>query len=1241
MDRKNLNQSILKIAVIICLLLAPAMIFGQTPPGPVGVNWVLVTFNQPPTTYTVTKAPLRYNKQMALSFHADDGILDAYTVAFPFFTGIQVGNSNYPGLFYTDGCGNDISFKLSSSIFSFNGISGPDVHAPGNNFNAISWPQLDTMYQNNCAIFNHGVNSENYSDPASIQYSIKRNESYIRRKLVETTPGGVKTKLFVNPNGNINWSPYAFNLGYMAALNQAGGGILGNLGGNVNAIAWNQPYNIIRLQGENTNVPNLVAQMQNLSINGANYWATVFTHSIVNNYPLAKFTADFNAVAATYGKFGSDNLWMSTEEEIINYLTVRDATTLNTGVAGNNLIIMFEGAIPSDMRFHALSLVINADATITNIQVNGGTNNTFTGVGLNQALINLEWEGTYIHPFEVLADSFVTIAEQTQAQFDCWIAMDYVMMVPPGPERSELKLRLCGIPNVQYEDGFCDECEFTLGPDTTICQGYCVTLSAPAGTGYTYLWSTGSTSQSITVCPMQDTTYWVELTTANNCVASDTINIFVLPSPVFDLGEDIEACAGDTVTITGPEFEEEYIYMWYVDGNLQNESSYVFEFVVQDTSVVWLDILTPNTCVASDTVMVNALPSPLVQLGGDISECLGVELTFTYTPEEDDVMQWFLNGVFTGVSDSTFTIIVTDTAEIVLFVTNLDGCTASDTVNVFALDTPLFEFEEDITGCLGDTLTLVSGFDDSYYFQWFVDGEQTGINTPYIDLFIESDVEIKLVVTSQQGCSHTDSTLITAVASPQITVSPQQSVVCPEFPVNLSATVSGATAFSWWDGMTQLNRVVVPQVADTVYHYWAVAVNEFGCVAIDTARVVTNKKPSVAIEVLQGSTVQCAGDTITLMAMNTGNMFFQTIVWNHTDTLDAGNGLIRSFTPMQSQWLVVEVFSTQGCRDADSIYLTTKPSPNVSITASSTEVCQGSPVLLQASGAPSFVWSTGQTATSVTVKPMENTVYWVVGTNQQGCSASDTVTITTLPVEPIVLGGIYPVYCLNDQPTLISASPFGGTLSGPGLMGSMFNPQLAGDGVHYISYHYENAFGCVSHDSVRVTVFGGNTPIDLGTPALICPQEELILDAGSGFQQYYWSTGDTTQTVTISGSDYMPGTFRVISVVGVLSGCTASGSVSVGIRTDCYTDNQEIVIPEAVIIPNPNRGVFLYYPGNELNDVVVRVFDVRGLPVQTFMLNACSNDSPCSINIGEQAAGLYIVTVTAPGVHQMHKMIVR
>ncbi|MBC6410173.1 MAG: gliding motility-associated C-terminal domain-containing protein [Ekhidna sp.] len=60
-----------------------------------------------------------------------------------------------------------------------------------------------------------------------------------------------------------------------------------------------------------------------------------------------------------------------------------------------------------------------------------------------------------------------------------------------------------------------------LGNDTTICIDEVLTLDA--GTGTSYVWSTGETTQTINV----DTTgtYWVEVTTANGCTDFDDIEV--------------------------------------------------------------------------------------------------------------------------------------------------------------------------------------------------------------------------------------------------------------------------------------------------------------------------------------------------------------------------------------------------------------------------------------------------------------------------------------------------------------------------------------------------------------------------------------------------------------------------------------------------------------------------------------------------------------------------------------------
>ncbi len=183
---------------------------------------IVVTFEQVPGSATAIKAPLKYNKDFALSMQIDDGHESIYTDAFPVFMGGEYGSQTLPGLTYTDGCGNEINFKMSTAQYSFNGDSenGPDTHVPGSGYSMVTWPQMDILYKNGWGIINHGVNGNASSAPNFMEYSLNRNKSYTRRKLINTTEGGVLTNVHVNPNGQTPWSQAAFNLGYLAALNQ-------------------------------------------------------------------------------------------------------------------------------------------------------------------------------------------------------------------------------------------------------------------------------------------------------------------------------------------------------------------------------------------------------------------------------------------------------------------------------------------------------------------------------------------------------------------------------------------------------------------------------------------------------------------------------------------------------------------------------------------------------------------------------------------------------------------------------------------------------------------------------------------------------------------------------------------------------------------------------------------------------------------------------------------------------------
>ena len=80
--------------------------------------------------------------------------------------------------------------------------------------------------------------------------------------------------------------------------------------------------------------------------------------------------------------------------------------------------------------------------------------------------------------------------------------------------------------------------EIEADPGTTITEGESVTLTATTdAVGGTFVWSTGETTQTITVMPEETTTYTVVVTDENGCTAEDSITITVEESEcsTFDL----------------------------------------------------------------------------------------------------------------------------------------------------------------------------------------------------------------------------------------------------------------------------------------------------------------------------------------------------------------------------------------------------------------------------------------------------------------------------------------------------------------------------------------------------------------------------------------------------------------------------------------------------------------------------------------------------------------------------------
>ncbi|MFZ4400682.1 MAG: LamG-like jellyroll fold domain-containing protein [Bacteroidales bacterium] len=143
-----------------------------------------------------------------------------------------------------------------------------------------------------------------------------------------------------------------------------------------------------------------------------------------------------------------------------------------------------------------------------------------------------------------------------------------------NPDRNSplqlLKLTLGTIPTVN------------LGNDTTLTQGSTLNLNA-GNAGCTYLWSTGATTQTLSV--NTSGTYWVKVTNSGGCFNSDTINISLTTSsnPL----NDTIICKGENVILTAnaTAIGSSWLYFQDFENTVGNEWNNNNRFTFNGTKV--------------------------------------------------------------------------------------------------------------------------------------------------------------------------------------------------------------------------------------------------------------------------------------------------------------------------------------------------------------------------------------------------------------------------------------------------------------------------------------------------------------------------------------------------------------------------------------------------------------------------------------------------------------------------------
>lgn len=439
---------------------------------------ITVTFRTTPTTSTVTKAPLKYNKDFAFSFQMDDGSADNYENGFKYMYGgtSSLLSESYSGKYFTDGSGRStaLASKPFRGDFVWNsrnyGSSLVELHADSNTF---TWAKLLVAYTAGFDVVNHSWShaavttlGSNYvypypaphgSSTIDYDYELSQNESEVASHSVTMAP-----LVLVPPAGDHGYIDPAFLRTYKmvasesASFTYSGGTVpVDTAGMNVTSdVDLNHLFSYRYFYDDSRFVPNtattITSRIDTLAARsrGSNkYWDIGFTHRTgvaSGGLTAANYKGLMDHIATTYGRDGDDSVWMAPAEEVYDYLSTKQNTVVSTNTVGNVMTITLDTSSVPALRREALSLLVSSDAEILSISFADGeftasSSNTSTG------LINVDWGTVYTANDFTRVETLVAAAESSRAQSDIDIATTYMNMLPASVEKNNFSSRINNI----------------------------------------------------------------------------------------------------------------------------------------------------------------------------------------------------------------------------------------------------------------------------------------------------------------------------------------------------------------------------------------------------------------------------------------------------------------------------------------------------------------------------------------------------------------------------------------------------------------------------------------------------------------------------------------------------------------------------------------------------------------------------------------------------------------------------
>ncbi len=481
-----------------------------------------------------------------------------------------------------------------------------------------------------------------------------------------------------------------------------------------------------------------------------------------------------------------------------------------------------------------------------------------------------------------------------------------------------------------------------------------------------------------------------------------TINIAQFGDiPFIDLIVAYQVNSGTIFTDTIPgAINNDILYTFQNTQNLSVQGTYNFK--------AWL-VNANDDNINNDTLRAVRYrqPSPVVDFTF-ATQCAGLPVQFTssssVTPGFINNYEWSFGD---GQTDTAANPIHRYDSSGVFFVTfyaySNEGCFSSIVKSITILPTPKARFiSADI--CLGESLQLINNSTVSsgtLTYAWdFGNGTNSTSTNPTATYPLAGDYRIQLVATNSNGCRDTIFNDISVNPLPIVSLPAINSLCSNSEPFRIDG---GQPQGGLYSGPFMTDRFFDPQASgsgDFVITYSFT--DSVGCLGSASQTIHVDEVPNATISA-DGSTTFCSGGNVILRA-NAGYSYQWQL--NGIDISGANFDNLSVTIPGEYTCLVSNGTCSQ-LSNPIQIFI-----PGISqpiITASGpTNFCQGNSVTLTAINASSYIWSTGSTASSISVTPTQTTSYSVTVTiGSSSCSGSITVNIVNLVTDIFIPDTIF------------------------------------------------------------------------------------------------------------------------------------------------------------------------------------------------------------------------------------------